>query len=201
VIHHDISLDRTTSGYGPLAARKWNELSRLDAGSKFGEQFAGEPIPTLRQVLEEMGSRLLVNIELTNYAKPWDALPANVISLVTELGMEKRVLFSSFNPIALRRVKRLAPDIPAGLLLLPQEPVWVRWLLRKTIHHEALHPHERLVANEAVVASEHAENRMVNVWTVNDEKRMAELISFGVDGLITDFPLIGLAAIRAFHSQ
>jgi glycerophosphoryl diester phosphodiesterase len=201
VVHHDARLDRTTSGQGPLYARTWDELNGIDAGSKFGEQFAGEPIPTLRQVLEELGNTLLVNIELTNYARPWDALPANAVALVTEMGLEKRVLFSSFNPVALNRVKRMAPEIPAALLLLPQEPLLIRWMLRKTVKHEALHPHERLVDSETTVAREHAMGRMINVWTVNDPKRMSELLSFGVDGLITDFPSNGLAAIRALHSQ
>lgn len=200
VIHHDTTLDRTTSGNGPLFERTWKELSTLDAGRKFEEQFAGESIPTLRQVLEELGNSLLINIELTNYSKPWDDLPALAVDLVTELRMEKRVLFSSFNPVALWRVKRIAPHIPTGLLLLPQEPAWIRRMLRKAVQHEALHLQDRLVNREGV-AREHERNRVVNVWTVNDKKRMSELLSIGVDGLITDFPSFALDVIGALRSQ
>lgn len=194
VIHHDATLDRTTSGYGPLAKRTWRELSILDAGSKFSKKYAGEAIPTLRQVLEELGNTLLVNIELTNYMKPWDALPEKAADLVEELGMQARVLFSSFNPVALWRVKRLAPGIPVGLLLLPQEPVWIRKLLQRVIKHEALHPHEKMVEGN-IIAGEHAKGRQVNVWTVNDRQRMQALLAQNVDGLITDYPHVAAEVI------
>jgi glycerophosphoryl diester phosphodiesterase len=51
VIFHDDTLDRTTDGSGPVAGHTLAELQALDAGSWFGPQFAGEPIPTLDQAL------------------------------------------------------------------------------------------------------------------------------------------------------
>ena len=134
-----------------------------------------------------VGEKLLVNVELTNYAHPLDSLPNKAVSLVRELGLERRVIFSSFSPIALARAKRLAPEIPSGLLLLAEEPGWVRSLLRKITPHEALHPQDRILSAE-MIAREHARGRMVNVWTVNDARRMRELVDMGVDGLITDVP-------------
>jgi glycerophosphoryl diester phosphodiesterase len=187
VVHHDSTLDRTTSGSGRVSSRTLRELAELDAGEKFGAQFAGERIPTLKEVLVTVGEELLVNVELTNYAHPFDSLPNKAVSLVRELGLERRVIFSSFSPIALARAKRLAPDIPCGLLLLAEEPGWVRSLLRKITPHEALHPQDRILGAE-MVAKEHAQGRMVNVWTVNDARRMRELVEMGVDGLITDVP-------------
>jgi glycerophosphoryl diester phosphodiesterase len=195
VIHHDTTLDRTTSGKGPLYKHLWRDLQSLDAGAKFGDHFAGERIPTLRQVLEELGSKLLINVELTNYVRPWDRLPEYAVDLVKELALEKRVLFSSFNPVALSSIKRIAPDIPTGLLLLPQEPAWIRKLLREKISHQALHLHKKLVSTQ-IVAREHAKGRPVNVWTVNEIRHMREMINIGVDGLITDFPDTALEVIQ-----
>src|SRR5918993_5274427 len=37
VVHHDDTLDRTTSGSGPIAARTAAELARIDAGCRFGQ--------------------------------------------------------------------------------------------------------------------------------------------------------------------
>ena len=57
VVHHDNTLDRTTSGSGPIAARTARELERLDAGYWFmqGQQYPfrglGIGVPTLREVL------------------------------------------------------------------------------------------------------------------------------------------------------
>jgi glycerophosphoryl diester phosphodiesterase len=196
VVHHDSTLDRTTSGHGPLAARPWSELRELDAGSHFGEVYAGERIPALREVLEELGKKLMINIELTNYARPLDSLPQKAVALVRELGLDRRILFSSFNPIALRRVKRMAPQIPCGLLLLHQEPSWIRQLLRRAVRHDALNLDEKLI-NLDVVKRQRAAGRKVYGWTVNDERRMRELIEMGIDGLITDLPE---AARKVKHS-
>ena len=52
VIMHDPTLDRTTSGTGPVGSRTLQELKQLDAGFRFGPQFAGERIPTLAEMLE-----------------------------------------------------------------------------------------------------------------------------------------------------
>src|ERR1700731_2043021 len=52
VLLHDPTLDRTTSGHGPVSAHTLAELAELDAGAWFGPAFAGEPIPRLDQVLD-----------------------------------------------------------------------------------------------------------------------------------------------------
>jgi glycerophosphoryl diester phosphodiesterase len=187
VVHHDSTLDRTTSGSGPLSSLKLQNILELDAGSHFSEEFASERIPTLEEVLDVFGDQLLVNVELTNYGHPFDDLPVRVAALVRKFGLERRVLFSSFNPIALWKVKRMAPEIPAGLLLLQQEPEWMRSMLRRIAPHEALHPQEQLI-NRDVVVREHAMGRIVSAWTVNDAGRLRELLEIGVDGIITDVP-------------
>jgi len=51
VILHDDTLDRTTDGSGPVADHTLAEVQALDAGSWFGPEFAGEPVPTLEQAL------------------------------------------------------------------------------------------------------------------------------------------------------
>ncbi len=52
VLVHDDTLDRTTDGSGAVAGQRPDELARLDAGSWFGDRFAGERIPTLDGFLE-----------------------------------------------------------------------------------------------------------------------------------------------------
>ena len=45
VVIHDETLDRTTSGHGPVCQPHLAELRKLDAGSHFGPQYAGERYP------------------------------------------------------------------------------------------------------------------------------------------------------------
>ena len=102
--------------------------------------------------------------------------------------MEKRVLFSSFNPFVVRAVKRLAPDIPAGLLYEEDLSIYLRraWLA-PFIPHEARHPSFPMVT-EASVEWCHTRGLRVNTWTVDEPAEMRRLIALGVDGIITDRP-------------
>ncbi len=82
VVLHDKLLDRTTNGSGLVSRRTRQELQTLDAGAKSGPGFAGERIPTLDQVFEAVGSRVLINVELKNYDSAFDRLVATVAARV-----------------------------------------------------------------------------------------------------------------------
>ena len=64
VVIHDETLERTTDGCGPVSCLSSQQLGKLDAGSWFAEEFAGEPVPTLGEVLDAFGPRLKLNLEL-----------------------------------------------------------------------------------------------------------------------------------------
>ncbi|NIS81469.1 MAG: glycerophosphodiester phosphodiesterase [Anaerolineales bacterium] len=194
VVHHDRTLERTTDGEGLLAKCTLEELKRLDAGSHFNSEFKGERIPTLQEVFDIVGKRTLINIELSNYATPWDSLPSEVVKLVNVNRLDSRVLFSSFSPISLLRVGQLAANIPRGLLVMPREPTWVRFLFKQISTYQAYHPHWR-IADQNAIQGQHKAGRRVYVWTVNEPKRMTTLIKLGVDGVITDTPEVACKVI------
>lgn len=201
VVHHDLILDRTTTGTGPLSARTLEELQRLDAGSHFDLSYAGEHIPTLQEVFRSVADRLLINIELSNYASPFNTLPEAVVKLVQEFGLEKRVLLSSFNPVGLRRVRKLTTRIPIGLLVRAKEPGWLRaffsWL---TPNYEAFHPSMALVSEE-IIEGQHRKGRWVNVWTVNELEYIKRVVYWGVDGVITDAPDLAREVVREIYPE
>lgn len=189
IVLHDQTLDRTTNGSGDLRTFTLQHLKSLDAGAKFDEKFAGEKIPTLREVLDQFGQRLIINIELTNYATPGDDLVTRVASLVKQFQLESRVLFSSFNPMNLRKARALCPQVPCGLLALDGMAGWLaRSRFAFYAPHEALHPY-LLDVSEAMVKREHAAGRKVNVWTVNQPEDMERLFSWDVDAIFTDDPI------------
>ncbi|NIV29434.1 MAG: glycerophosphodiester phosphodiesterase, partial [Anaerolineae bacterium] len=64
VVIHDFVLDTTTDGAGPVRERTLAELKELDAGHRFDSAYAGQEIPTLQEVIDAVGHRLLLNIEL-----------------------------------------------------------------------------------------------------------------------------------------
>jgi len=188
VVIHDFSVDKTTDGTGDVATKTLAELEALDAGAKFSPQFAGERIPTLAQVFEALEGKLLVNVELKDFNPRHSPLAARVVEVVRKYAMEKRVLFSSFNPFALRTIKRLAPEIPTGLLYAPHLAVYLRraWLA-PLVSHEARHPQSSMVTAQTMKWYR-ARGLRVNTWTVDDPAEMDRLIALGVDGIITSKP-------------
>jgi glycerophosphoryl diester phosphodiesterase len=196
VVIHDQSVDRTTNGSGKVAEMPLSALRELEAGSFFSTSYRGERIPTLDEVFEAVGKRILINIELTNYATPFDALVPKVVELVRRHALGKRVLFSSFFPHNLRRARRLLPEAPRGLL------TWAGWMgaWPRTFGwrgpYQALHPYTTDV-NERLVQRFHAAGRRVHVWTVDDEAEMRRLFALGVDGIFTDDPLLGSRTLGA----
>lgn len=187
VVFHDRTVERTTDGTGKVLDLPLEALKELDAGSWFESRFQGEKIPTLAEVFEAVGARTFINIELTNYASPKDNLPDKVVDLVQRFGLENRVLFSSFNPRALRRARQLVPAIPLGLLALPGlMGFWARsWPGSWLVPYQALHP-ERQDTNTKLITRQHDRKRRIHTWTVNDPNEMQRLFAIGVDGIFTD---------------
>lgn len=195
VVFHDQTLKRTTGAEGRLIDWKFADLRSLDDGAFFGPQFAGERIPTLDEVFEEVGKQLFVNVELTNYISTRDALPEKVAEVVRRHNMQARVLFSSFTASNLTRVKRQLPDAPVGLLALGGLPGWLArsaWGRRSS--PEIIHPFLGDVT-PGLMKREKQWGRRVHVWTVNAPQDLRRLAALGVNGFFTDDPRLALQVL------
>jgi len=188
VVMHDFSVDRTTDGHALVRDLTLAQLKALDAGSWFGPQFAGERVPTLREVAEWAGDDTLLNIELKSVSIGTDGLEEKAIDIVRDYGLGHRVVFSSFNPLALRRVKQINPALHTGLLYAANLPIYLRraWL-RPLARPDALHPHYEMVT-EAYLRWARRRGYRVNVWTPDQVPEMQRLIGQKVDMIITNRP-------------
>jgi len=186
VVIHDATVDRTTDGSGRVADMTLTQLKELDAGSWFGPAFSEEPVPTLRETLETVGKKLLVNIELKGEGLVNRGLAHAVVDVIEQYGLGERVLLSAFNPLTLRRVQKIAPQIPTALLYASASlPRLASLVARRP--YAALHPHV------GAASAEHMDwirrrNHRIHVWTVDDPGEMRRLIRWDVDGMITNVP-------------
>jgi glycerophosphoryl diester phosphodiesterase len=188
VVIHDFTVDATTDGQGRVADKTLAELRELDAGSWFDARFAGQRIPTLEEVIVEVGHQLLLNIELKIRGVRNAGLVAEVVRLIEDHNLVHRVVVSSFNPLPLRQVKKLNPRINTGLLYFFDLPGHlVRSSLAFLAGPDALHPEKRLVNQEYTDWAKERSYR-VNVWTVDESAEMERLVALGVDGIITNHP-------------
>ena len=187
VVLHDDTVDRTTNGHGAVNQMTLAQVKELDASNKF-EKYRGEKIPTLEEVLRAITWRGSVNIELKNLTLQTDGVEAATDAVIKSTGAADKVMVSSFNPIALRRMYQLDPRIPRGLLYRPNLPIYLRraWL-RPLAHPTAMHPQYSMITR-AFVAWAHAKGYKVNTWTVDDPDEMKRLIALGVDAMMTNKP-------------
>ena len=190
VVIHDQTVDRTTGSQGVVREMTLAQLKALDAGSFFDSAFAGEPIPTLAEVFDLVSSRALINVEITNYASMQDGLPDKIADLVINHRLQDNILFSSFHPLNLLRIRRRLPQVPVAILTL-EGTGFVGRVLRgatgRLFAPKFIHPYYTDV-NEAFLEVEHRRGRRVNVWTVNDPQDIRNLFKIGIDGIITDDP-------------
>ena len=195
VVLHDFHLERTTTGNGPLREHTLAQLQGVDAGIRFHESFAGTPIPTLDQVFDLVGDRCRVNVEIKNM--DWDGGPEVdlLVPLIQRRKLHEQVIVSSFNPIALLKMRWADPSIALGLLSSEELPLFLRraWL-GPLIAPEALHPHHKMI-DEEYMRWARSQGHYVNTWTVNDPDEARRLAGLGVDVIMSDVPDVMMAAI------
>jgi glycerophosphoryl diester phosphodiesterase len=187
VVIHDETLDRTTDGHGRVAHFTLEELRKLDAGSHFGPQYAGEPIPTLREVLELCtGAGVGVVVELKS-PDLYTGMVEKVVALVSEMRGRggENIWCISFDHGAIRQARTLDATIPLGYLCEYFEQEFVQ--PDDTI--QAYCPYFRTaLARPDQIAKAHELGKFVFVYTVNEEEDIRQVVAAGIDGLVSDRP-------------
>lgn len=193
IVLHDFTVDHTTDGRGLAKDMTLAEIKALDSGSYFAASFAGTRIPTLDEVFEAVGHKLLINVEIKSETAETDGVEQAVADCLARHDMKKRVIVSSFNPLALKRFREITSDVPIGYLYAPDWTFFPE--VMDSLPHEARHPqHPMIDAKYMEWARDHGWR--VNTWTVNDPQRAVELRDLGVDGIITDNPDTVIEALR-----
>jgi glycerophosphoryl diester phosphodiesterase len=179
VITHDATLD-PLGGRGEIADATIEEVRALDAG-------AGEPVPLLSEVLDELGATIPFNLELkVGGGGPYPGLPAAALREVERRNLQGETLFSSFHDAVLAELR--AQSAAARIALLVSRRSLAGWPARaRALRAEALNPERALVTPELVRAA-HGEGLSVYVFTVDRVDEMGRMRDLGVDGLFTNYP-------------
>lgn len=189
VVIHDATVNRTSNGTGRVADLAWDELRRLDAGSWFGPVFAGQPIPLLEEVLDRYAVRIGLLVELKD-----PGLERELAGMLARRGLQdgsgKRVIVQSFDAESMRRLRKLLPGIPTGVLIGPdRKPVTDAELDRCAAFANFINPSLETV-DPALVRRIHERGMGVLAWIVRRTREVAPLLEAGVDGIITDDPAL-----------
>jgi glycerophosphoryl diester phosphodiesterase len=199
VVIHDDTLNRTTSGFGPVHQATLQELKRLDAGSWFDPRFSGESLPTLEEVLILAGGKILINVEIKSSAWesgfPEDAIERQVVDLIIQHNLLNSSLVSSFHAGFLENIGKL-PVHPEIAFITDRKAPQNTLGVCERLGVFSWHPHFRSL-EQRLIDSAHAQGILVFPYTVNAIEDMLQLVKMGVDGVITDDPGIAISSIAA----
>ena len=185
VVIHDHHLERTTNGRGLVREHTLAEIRALDAGGRFDARFAGEPVPTLDEVLAWARDRCVLDVEIKGGPAPYPGIEARVVDLIRRHEMVDRVLVISFDHPTVKRVKELAPELATGVLYSgrPIHPV----SLARAAGADALMPYWANLAAEDVERA-HAAGLSVHPWATSEPDDIRSLLAMGVDSVCSNHP-------------
>ena len=182
---HDDTLDRTTTGRGAVHDLTLGELRKLDAGSWFGSEFAGERLPTLEEILEFARKHDVVFYLELKPVGSWGGEHA-LIGALRETGEIPRVVVISFDAAILASLRKTEPTLMTGLLYDGQS---VDAALQKALEIGARQLALRGdLASPAILKEARRNDVQVVCWTVNHPAHMRLLMEAGVDGIMSDYP-------------
>lgn len=182
VLMHDESLLRTTGVDKLVGEVDYDFVTSLDPGSDFSEEYAGEKVPTLDEVLEfGKENDVFYNIEL----KPEDyyqGYEEHIVALIEEYEYQDNCVVASSDQDALRKVKMLNPDIKTICIVhvIYGNFQDMEFVDGYSVRHNFV--------TKDLVSKIHSFDKEIYVWTVNSETKIKKLLLLDVDSIITDIP-------------
>lgn len=185
IVHHDWTVDRTTNGKGEIKNLTLEEIKSLDAGKWFSDEYVGEKIPTLEEVIKLIPENLLLNIEIKSKADDNRGIEKKVIELLEKHNRINNTVLSSFNHLCIERIISINSDIKLGVL-------FEAYLIDVFEYMEkfkpySIHPCNYYITEELVKKAKENDIKVL-CWTVNETERAEDLMKMGVDGIITNYP-------------
>jgi glycerophosphoryl diester phosphodiesterase len=198
VVIHDPTLERTTSGHGDVREMTLAEVRAVSAGypSQFGERWAGERVPTLGEALGLLHGRARALIEIKAESvtdEETGGLEALTAAEIRHAGMADRVALISFDQRAIRRLRRLAPDLTRGRLFGRTSADEVLACASEA-GCELVMPHKSQLGDE-LVARVHAAGLKLATWVVDEPEELKQLARFPLYGVGSNRPGVLLEAI------
>lgn len=180
VVIHDKTLSRTTKGKGLVKKLDFTEIQKIPLK---GASSTRDRVPTLEEVLECINGQSVLLIEVKHGKNYYPNIEANILKLIEQYKAKDWCILQSFDNQVLRETYRLDTEIDLHKLF--ETPYFFNFKAYPYIKEYGI---SNAFAGKRILQKVHRMQKKLNVWTVNEEKRMQELIQLGVDGIITDFP-------------
>lgn len=189
IVFHDEDLSRMAG-----IAKRPNEftlveLQKIDIGTSFSPKFAGEKIPTLKEVIDTARGKIKINIELKPVRGSRELLAEKVADLIREEDFEKQCFVTSLDAKSVALAYARNPKLERGAIISAAVGDMTK------LNVEVLSVRTGLITS-SLLGRARAAGKQIVAWTVDDSDLMGELIDQGVDGIITNDPATAIA-VRA----
>jgi len=210
VVVHDATLDRTTDASGPVSARTAEELARVDAGCRFAGDVGAFPfrgrsigVPALVDVLRRYPQvPTIVELKVDT-----EDCGIRVAQAVRAAGAAERVCVAGYGSRSARGAREALPESGASACDAEVRRALrcslLGWPLRGGAYHGYQVPERSgwlRVVSPRFVRRAHRAGLAVEVWTVDTQPDMERLLSWGVDGLISNRPDLAVRVRDAYLS-
>jgi glycerophosphoryl diester phosphodiesterase len=185
VVFHDLRMERTTNGFGPLRELTLEQVQQLDAGSWYGSNFAGERVPTFEEAValaRESGIRIFPEVKDPRF---YPGIEERMAAVIAANGYEDNTIVQSFDMSSLERLRQANPRLKLAALYSATAPLRGDPPSGVTV----VGPPWDMVGNDpTLVRDAHAQGRQVVVWSVDTPAPIRSLLDARVDGIITSRP-------------
>lgn len=189
VVIHDEKIDRTTDGTGMVRDYTYEELKKFNAAVLFPEVTDFQSIPTFEEYCAwAAGTGLETNIEIKTGCHYYEEIEKKTVDIIRKYGLEKKVLFSSFNHMSLVKIRELMPEAICGALL-GENGIGNAGYYCHTHGFECYHPGYQSITKETVDQCDKYGVK-INTWTVNGMHELEQLWEWGCNGVITNYPQV-----------
>jgi glycerophosphoryl diester phosphodiesterase len=209
VVYHDLSVDRLTSGTGKVRDKTVAELLALDLGPKHDSAVTGAYVRTFEDFVRTVKGRGILMVELKVPGRAPTGIEERAVEIIRRHDAHADVVLSSFNPLVLRRLKRLDPQVRTALIFMdtnwnpellaeirPEDRVDLPWFLRQEFIRRAVRKlvqpdllsinHE---VDEDVTDRLIAKGWPVFIWTPDEEADLRRAFAKRPYGVISDQPI------------
>jgi glycerophosphoryl diester phosphodiesterase len=186
VVFHDERLNRTAGVKGRIHEKTLAQLKKLDIGAWRKSAFKGERILTLEEALDIVVGNTDLCLEIKCYPGSPPGIEIKLLFILSHYDYLDRTVIASLDYHSLSRVRELAPEARIGIIYgggVNENPLEFADKLGAV----SLHIQKELARRELLDRAWEG-GFDVYVWTVNDVREMKNFASWGVQGIITDFP-------------
>lgn len=183
VLLHDAKLKRTAGVNRYIWDLTYDELQNLDVGAWFGTEFKGTKIPTLEEVFVYCKNKIRLNIEIKE-SKYNQEIEKKVVELIEQYGYEYQCMITGLTYKTLKTIKEYNPNLKTGYIMS------VAWGNFYQVDFIDFYSMRSDFITEKTIKKAHNIGKEIHAWTVNSKVELERMKKIGIDGVITDKPVL-----------